>query len=238
MIIYGVNPVREALRSTHPPLRVWLEQKRDNPRQVEIARLADHLRIPLQRLPQLDRLTGSQEHQGCAADLGERGPLDLDDLPADCQRLVMLDGLQDPQNFGAALRVCEVFGVPDIIYHRGNSCGVTPAAIKASAGAFHHLRLYESNLNRACQRLHDLGYTLAILEAQGDLALPDWHPTGKVCLVMGSEGAGVRFNLRRQGDLRLSIPMAGKVDSLNVSCALAVALYQFTLGGQKQQAGG
>jgi len=230
MIIYGVNPVREALRAVPPlPVRVYLEASRSGPRAHEIRQLALRQGVALTTVDNLDRLTDSREHQGCAADLGERPPLTLDDLPDSTTRVVMLDGLQDPHNFGAALRVCEVFGVPEVIFHHGNSCGITPAAIKASAGAYAHLRLYESNLNRACKRLKERGFALAILAADGTIPLPAWRPQGKVCLIMGSEGEGVRHALRRLGDLTLAIPMRGRVDSLNVSNALAVALYQLSL---------
>ncbi len=223
MIFYGINPVAEALRARRLLSHVYLAAGKDSPRLRQIMADAQRLKVPVEAVADLDRRCGTREHQGVAAECPELGIAGLNESPT-APGLVMLDGLQDPQNFGAALRVCEVFGYPEVIYHRGNSCGVTPAAIKASAGAVFHLQLYESNLSRAAIRLQDWGYSVVVLEADAGQDLFTAELPDKYCLVVGSEGGGVRHVLQRRSDLQLRIPMRGRVSSLNVSCALAVAL--------------
>jgi 23S rRNA (guanosine2251-2'-O)-methyltransferase len=139
-------------------------------------------------------------------------------------RIVIFDGLQDPHNFGAALRVCECFGWTTVIFHKGNSCGVTPTAIKVSAGAYFHVDLYASNLNSAVRRLKDDGYAIWAFEGDGEAVLGEIEPPQKLALVIGSEGKGVRFAIKRLADTVVSIPLGGAVNSLNVSCALTSAL--------------
>lgn len=226
MIVYGINTVSEALHAGVPMKALYLQEGKDaNKRIAGILGAAQRLGIPVEPQPDLERLCGTREHQGLAAELGGNldRPLPLDPPPS--PHLVMLDSIQDPHNFGACLRVCEVFGFPHIIYHQGNSSGITPAAIKVSAGAAFHVKLYLSNLNRAVLALQERGYKILILDAAPeypslyDIVLPE-----KFCLVMGSEGEGVRHAIRRLADGGVRIPIRGRLDSLNVSCALSATL--------------
>lgn len=238
MVFYGVNPVIEALRSSRLPERIVIAAGKDNPRLLIVRRLAGEKGVAVEEHEHLEQLCRSKEHQGvCAWASGfDRG--ELSELPPEVDRLVMLDGLQDPHNFGAALRVCETFGCRHVVYHSGNSCGLTAAAIKASAGAAFHLTLYETRLNRAVKRLQEQECRLIVLEAKGDATIFEAELPPRWCLVVGSEGRGVRTAIRRQGDAVVRIPIHGRVNSLNVSCALSAALCEFSRRGPVPSAEG
>jgi 23S rRNA (guanosine2251-2'-O)-methyltransferase len=226
MIFYGINPVLESLRSPYTPERVYVEQGKgkSNPRINGIIKLARESGIVVETVADLRQLCRSSQHQGVAAEISGLGMRPLEEVSILGDQVLMLDSIQDPHNFGAALRVCDALGFPDVIYFKGNSSGVTPAAIKVSTGAVFHLNLFQSNLNRAIKRLKEAGYRIVVLEAEGDASIYDADYSGKLCLVMGSEGAGVRHNILRQADQVMSIPMSGHVTSLNVSCALTAVL--------------
>lgn len=232
LVFYGINPVFESLRSERLPSRIFLAEGKDaNPRLRKLVQLAGQRGVPVETVRHPEAICHSPDHQGVCASAANLAPQPLEALPADATRLVMLDGLQDPQNFGAALRVCDSFGFPHVLFHEGDSCGVTPAAIKASAGALFHVRLYESNVNRAIKFLKTAGYTLIVMEADAPKALWELELPPAFCVVVGSEGRGVRHLVRQHSDLQGRIPLRGKVTSLNVSCALSVALYEFARRG-------
>ena len=224
MIFYGINPLFEALHSPYEPGRILVERRKKGTRIGKLLRIAESRGIPVERVDSLDRTFRNQNHQGIAAEIPGFGEQPLKDTDVLNDRLLILDGLQDPHNFGAAARVCDAFGFTDILYHRGDSSGITPAAVKVSSGAVFHLRFFVSNLNKAVKKLKKDGYRLLALEAEGDVTIYDADYSGRIALVIGSEGRGVRFNIRRDADQILSIPMHGNVNSLNVSCALSSVL--------------
>ena len=226
MIFYGINPVLEARRSDRLPQTIYVAKGKNNPGINSITHLAKAKNVPVHRKDDIRKICASNEHQGVCAEITTIGVTNLfatDSMP---MRFVVLDSLQDPHNFGAALRVCEVFGFKDVIFHKGNSCGVTAAAIKASAGALFHINLYTANLNSAIKGLKAQGYSIVALDCEGEQCLFDFSMPEKFCLVMGSESKGVRFSILRQADSIIKIPMFGKINSLNVSCALSAVLHE------------
>lgn len=221
---YGINPVTEALRSSQPLLSITIAEGKQNPGLQKIRALARDAGIPVKQARNLDRLANNRGHQGVVAEIADDGVRGVPREGVGSDRIVIFDGIQDPHNFGAALRVCECFGWTKIIFHKGNSCGVTPTAIKVSAGAYFHVDLYASNLNSAVRRLQESGYTIWAFEGDGEAVLGEIEPPEKLALVIGSEGKGVRFAIKRLADAVVRIPLGGHVNSLNVSCALASAL--------------
>ena len=141
---YGINPVTEALRSPQVPYHITIASGKDNPGLSQIRALAREHGVPVSEARNLDQLAGNPGHQGVVAELAEDGVKGVPRDGVDTDRIIIFDGLQDPHNFGAALRVCECFGWTTIIFHKGNSCGVTPTAIKVSAGAYFHVKVYAS----------------------------------------------------------------------------------------------
>jgi len=230
MIIYGVNPVLEAIRS-HPERVHYVGVAREHggkvPRVVAEAKKAG---VPVRMLPaeQIDRLATHGVHNGVVADISSAGYSDLEevlDRPA-TNFVLILDGITDPQNFGAILRVADGFGVHLVVIPQHESVGLTPAAVKASAGATEWVPVAQvTNLARTIEALKKREYWIYGAAANGDP--PEAIDFGgKVALVMGSEGKGIRRNVLEHCDRAVTIPMSGHVGSFNVAAAAAVLCYE------------
>jgi len=177
----------------------------------------------------------ASDHRGVAAitgspkPIGERElaawPFALDDL------VVVLDGITDPQNLGAAARSAEAAGATMLVTRTRRAADVTPAAIRASAGALLHLTHARiANIARGLERLKDAGFTVVGLDEHADRTVFDAEPPeGRVAVVLGSEDAGLGRLTRAACDLLVRLPMRGRVGSLNASASLAAALYAFVL---------
>jgi 23S rRNA (guanosine2251-2'-O)-methyltransferase len=185
-------------------------------------------RAPVERVDRqrLDRLVGHEHHQGVIAEAAPFPYDGLDDLAGDL--LLVLDSLQDPQNFGTLLRTAQACGVSGVVIPEHRAVGVTPAVSNASAGAIEHLRVARvTNLARALESLERRNvwvYGLAV-EADQTFWTVDW--TTPAALVVGSEGAGLSRLVREKCDALVTIPMApGAVQSLNASVAGSIVLYE------------
>ncbi len=153
--------------------------------------------------------------------------------------VVLLDGVEDPQNLGAAARSAEASGVAMLITRTRRAAPVTPAAVRASAGALSHLpHARVANLTRAIERLHDVGFTVAGLdEHAGESIYGRPCPEGRLALVVGSEGSGISRLVREHCDLLVSLPMRGKVGSLNAAASLAAVLYGWVIASPQRRSG-
>lgn len=230
MIIYGLNPVLEAIRSHPERIRfVGVSREHGGKLQRAIAEAKDAGVGVRQMTPdQLQRLAGRGVHNGIVAEVSLSEYADFDEVVGEeSTRLVLiLDGITDPQNFGAILRVAEGFGVDLVVVPEHDSVGLTGAAVKASAGASEWVKVAQvTNLARTIERLQKDGYWVYGAGAGGDAPVAiDF--TGKVALVMGSEGKGIRRNVLEHCDRVVTIPMSGHVDSFNVATAAAVLIYE------------
>jgi len=230
MIVYGANPVLEAIRS-HPGRVRYVAIAREQ--SARLQRLADEAKqagvsVRVLPLPQIDKLAGRGVHNGVVAEMQEAAYADFDDVLArdETKFILILDGITDPQNFGAILRVADGFGVDLVVIPQHESVGLTPAAVKASAGASEWVSVAQvTNLSRAIERLKEKGFWVYAAAAGGDRA-DQIDFSGRVALVMGSEGKGVRRNVVEHSDRTISIPMFGHVDSFNVASAAAVLCYE------------
>jgi 23S rRNA (guanosine2251-2'-O)-methyltransferase len=174
-------------------------------------------------------MAGAQAlHQGVVALIRPPQPAAVEDVLADKPDPVLLvDGVTDPRNLGALLRSAEGAGAGAVIIARDRTARLTPAAIKASAGAWVHLRIAEcGNVARALDALKEAGYWVASLASDGVSTIYDLDTTRRLVIVVGSEGEGIREIVRKKSDFVVAIPMLGKVGSLNVSVAAAVALFE------------
>jgi 23S rRNA (guanosine2251-2'-O)-methyltransferase len=227
LVVAGVNPVLELLRSASAVDRVLLGP---GPRRDEV--LAECRRrglTPLQVDRQaLDRAAGRPGHQGAVAIAPGFRYADLGELQGDGSQLALvLDGVQDPRNLGAILRSARAAGVGAVVLPQDRSVGITPVVVGASAGALFGLRIVRvTNLVRAMQGLKDLGFWLVGLVPEASRSLYDLDLADRVALVVGGEGGGLRPLVRRTCDLEARIPMAPGVESLNVSVASGVALFE------------
>jgi 23S rRNA (guanosine2251-2'-O)-methyltransferase len=188
----------------------------------------------------LDRLVGKQRHQGVVARIEAYRYLSFAEMleriapPSIAERILILDGLTDPRNFGALLRTAEAAGVRHVVIPKDRSVEVTPLVAKASAGAAHHLNISKvTNLRRAISDLKKIGYWVAGLDAGSRESIYGRSYPSRLAIVLGNEGSGVRPINLRECDFLLSIPMVGKVPSLNVSVAGAVFLYELFRQSQK-----
>ena len=238
--VYGVNPVLEAIRS-HPRevVRVVVERSREGRRSQGAERVAEAaaaagVRVDDVSQGELDhrsRAHGrSAVHQGVGAELAELKYAGLEEV-LDAARgpafLLVLDGVTDPQNLGALIRSAHALGAHGVIVPKDRAAGITPAAAKASAGALEHCPLARvTNLVRALEQMKERGIWTVALAAEGDRELGSIDLKDPIALVLGSEGSGVRPLVRRTCDHVARIPMAGKVGSLFVAAAGAVALYE------------
>jgi 23S rRNA (guanosine2251-2'-O)-methyltransferase len=229
-VIYGVRPVIEALRS---PRREVFEV-REAAGTAEVAEAAAASGVPVKRVDRarIEELANGGVHQGIVARVGPYQYSGLDEILAAPDPLVLvLDGVTDPRNLGAILRAADGAGASGVVIPKNRAAGVTAAAVKASTGASEHARVArETNLRRAIDRMKKSG--LWVYAAEGGAEREGGTPyyaldlTGPVALVLGSEGRGIRRLVREGCDGAVSIPMLGAVESLNVSVAVAVLLYE------------
>ena len=229
MIVYGINPVLEALRAGR--VRAIRLGTASSVRTAEICRLAAAARTPVTRASTevLDRASGGAVHQGVVAEVTGPRPVTLDELidgviaPA---LLLVLDGIEDSQNLGAILRVAEASAVDGVIRQTRRAAPLGRVA-KTSAGALTHVRLASVvNIARAVTELTAAGIWTVGLEVDGDDLYDDLDLTLPTALVLGNEGRGLRRLVRERCDQVVSIPMLGRVNSLNVAVAAGVALFE------------
>jgi 23S rRNA (guanosine2251-2'-O)-methyltransferase len=230
MMIYGLNPVIEALRSQADRIQyIGISRQHGGKLQQAIAE-AKKRGVAIRHLTneQIERLVGRAVHNGIVAEISAGSYADFDDVVGrEATRFILiLDGITDPQNLGAILRVADGFGVDLVVIPEHESVGLTPAAVKASAGAAQWVPLAQvTNLARTIEALKKGGYWVYAAAAGGDPpAAIDF--TGKVALVLGNEGKGVRRNVLEHCDRVVTIPMSGHVDSFNVATAAAVLCYE------------
>jgi 23S rRNA (guanosine2251-2'-O)-methyltransferase len=234
-IIYGINTVRKALdKRPEQVLRIYLQRELGAKR---LARLADDLRrhrVAVERLTaeELATLTGSAAHQGVAAALTGAAALDdrgaLDYLAGIEKPLILLlDGVEDPRNFGACLRTADGAGVDLVATGRSRGVDITPVVSKVASGAAESQPIARvANLARFMSALSDLGIRIVgtVDDAPEELYACDL--TGPLAIALGSEGKGLRRLSREHCDSLVRIPMHGAVESLNVSVAAGVCLYE------------
>ena len=244
--LYGRHAVEEALRAGRRRIaRVLVAEggKRQRPGEQGMGRLggieetARAARIPVERVPgaRLDALTRvGHHHQGVVA---EATPFPYTPLPevvglcreAGARALVLvLDSIQDPQNFGSLLRSAEAVGVTAVVMLDRRQVEVTPAVVNASAGAVEHLHVcLANNLPRAIGELQEAGlWVYALQDEPGATLYTEADLRGSVGLVVGSEGQGVGRLVRERCDGAIALPMRGKVESLNAAVAGSIALYE------------
>jgi 23S rRNA (guanosine2251-2'-O)-methyltransferase len=223
--IYGVRPVIEALRSHRREVFEILDAAGNG----EVAEAAAASGVSVKRVPRarIEDLARGGAHQGVAARVGPYPYSDLDEILAAPDPLILiLDGVTDPRNLGAALRAADGAGASGVVIPKDRAVGVTAAAVKASAGASEHVPVArETNLRRAIDRMKAAGVWVYAAEV-GGTAYTGLDLAGPAALVFGSEGRGVRRLVREGCDGAVSIPMLGAVGSLNVSVAAAVLLYE------------
>jgi 23S rRNA (guanosine2251-2'-O)-methyltransferase len=236
-VLYGVHPVEEAVKAGRRRFdQVLVARERHDERVerlVELCRAAG-VRVRQESREQLTLMAQTPAHQGVVAMVHPQEFLAIEDLfeagaaKAGAARLVLaLDGVEDPQNLGALLRVADGAGVDGVVLTERRSAPLSPVAVKASAGATEHLRIARVvNLVRALEELKRQNLWIIGLDEKGTSDYDRFDLTGNCVIVLGREGAGLHELVKKTCDHLLRIPMAGGVSSLNVSAAGAVVLYE------------
>lgn len=229
MIVFGINPVLEALKGGR--VRELRVSQRADERLGRLLAAARQRNVPVYRVTaeELDRLSRKGVHQGVAAEVEERAAAALSDLLAGpaVPLLVVLDGVEDPHNLGAIARSVDAAGAGGLVVQERRSAALDGVAVKASAGALHHIRVAEVvNIARAIEELKEANVWVVGLAGEGDVPYTDVDFTLPTAIVLGAEGQGLRRLVRERCDRLVRIPLHGQIDSLNVSVAAGIVLFE------------
>jgi 23S rRNA (guanosine2251-2'-O)-methyltransferase len=228
--IYGINPVTEALRAKRvTAVRV---STRVDDRLAAIVRAAEQQGVPVRRATphELNRFASGGVHQGVVADVHDAISYSVEDLVATAASvplIVVLDGIEDPHNVGAILRTADAAGCDGIIRQSRHAARLDGAAAKASAGAVAHVKIADVvNISRSLDVLKQAGVWTVGLDGDAPRRYDEIDLRQPTAIVVGAEGTGLRRLVRERCDWLASIPMQGHVQSLNVSVATGIALFE------------
>jgi len=240
--IYGRNPVYEALRAKRRQAFQLLvaEGAKEKGRLAEIIQMARHQKVKVLSAPRKRLEKIAFNNQGVALEVNGYPYQSIHDiLDRATEReeppfVLLLDTLQDPQNFGTLLRTAEAVGVHGVVIPLARTAQVTAAAVNASSGASEHLLIAQANLAQAISNLKDAGAWIIGLEGSDQAQNPgEIELDGAVGIVVGSEGKGMRPLIRKSCDLLMKLPMQGQIESLNAAVAGSIALYLTYLARNK-----
>ncbi len=232
--IYSRNAVYETLRAKRRQVfEIQIAEGAQEKGKIEqILKLAKEQKTRVTRVPRgrLDKI--HENHQGVVADVGAYPYVDVIDIIDHASQkseppfVLILDSLQDPQNFGTLLRTAEAVGVHGIVIPLARTVEVTPSVVNASSGASEHMQIAQANLAQAIDTLKDAETWIVGLDQAGvKMEANSRHLRGALGLVVGSEGEGLRELTRKKCDIVLQLPMRGQIESLNAAVAGSVALY-------------
>lgn len=227
-MVPGRLPALACLQAKKRPVKkLYLYEKSQAAREFE--KLLPPDQIIYADRQRLDQLAGGVVHQGVVLHAEALPLLCLEEWLVHNDRpdciLLALDCIEDPQNFGAIVRSAAACGASGVLFQKDRAAPVSPASVKAAAGGMEYVDLIQvTNLSRSLQQLQEAGFWTAALDGEADTMLWDADLTGRIALVIGNEGAGVRRLVLKNSDFHLAIPLAGEVTSLNASVAAGIAL--------------
>ncbi len=235
-VVYGLHAVRHALlQSADKVTEIWVQEGKQESKNIKTL-LASAGSIPVHSVPKqtLDKLAEFGRHQGIALRQQKHPPglqVDLEDLLVDAYKskplFLILDGVQDPHNLGACLRTADAAGVKAVILPRDRAVGVTASVRKVASGAAENLPIIEvTNLARTLRQIRDAGVWVVGTSDRAEQTIYQLDLDRPLALAMGAEGMGIRENTRKQCDAIVRLPMQGVVESLNVSVATGICLYE------------
>jgi 23S rRNA (guanosine2251-2'-O)-methyltransferase len=234
-LIFGINPVQQLLANNPSKIiEIFISSGKDEKRTQAIIDAAKEQDISVQRIDvkKLDKWLEGQNHQGVVAKITATAILNEATLAELVKRaakplFLILDGVQDPHNLGACLRTADAVGVTAVIVPRDHAVGITPVVRKVASGAADTVPLVQvSNLARAMKELQDLGVWIIGTAEDSEQTIYQMDLKGAIAIVLGAEGEGMRQLTKKTCDFLAKIPMLGQVESLNVSVATGVCLYE------------
>lgn len=229
--IYGRNVVVSRLKEAKDIDEVFLLDTFKDKSVMDLL-LKSKAKVIRCKKSKLDTLAGNEFHQGIVAKIHTYNYYPFEELLNDVSNkenplIVILDCIEDPHNFGAILRSCEAMGVDGVVVPKHGACPLNSTVAKTSTGAIENVKVVEVvNLNNAIKRMKDEGFWIVGAEANNSVDYREIDYSGKIGLVVGSEGKGISRLVIENCDYKVKLPMVGKVNSLNVSVACAVLLYQ------------
>jgi 23S rRNA (guanosine2251-2'-O)-methyltransferase len=240
-VVVGRRPALEAVRAGAAVEVMVARGARSTAGLREVLAAARSAGVPVRSVSaeEVAALSAGARDQGVAARISPRGSMSEADLGdrawAEDAVVLALDGVEDPRNLGSIARTAEAAGAEALVLRAPRGSGPTPVAVRASAGALLHIPVAEvANLARALGRLKDAGFWVTGLDAEAEATIGKLRPPpGRLALVLGSEGRGLSRLVRRACDEVASIPMRGRVASLNVSVAAGIALFGYALGNRE-----
>lgn len=236
-LIYGIHPLSESLRQKGSRIKkIFIAKDKDTKHVKKILELASEKKIPvfLRGKNELDGLTGGKSHQGVIGFCKDYVYATIDDVIANCHKalegrslILILDSITDPQNLGSLIRTAHCCGANGVVIPENRAASITDVVMKASAGALQYIPVtMVKNLSIAIEYLKEKGFWIygADIGLQHSIHQIDY--VDHVGVVMGSEGRGIRFLVKKKCDFLFSIPMLGKIESFNVSVASGVILHE------------
>lgn len=235
-LIFGINPLLEALKaSKRRCYKIIIESGKSGAKIGSILHLSRSMKLRVEHLPKqvLQKKFAGLNHQGVIGYFAPKATLDLQELIHHSFKnnarptLVILDGVQDPQNMGAIIRSAEALGIQGLILPRHRSALLNETVAKCSAGAIEHLPIaIVNNLVQTIEELKKAEFWIVGVDAKGEKPCYDFKFDVAVALVIGGEEKGARPLVKKACDFSISIPMTGSLDSLNVSSASAILFYE------------
>ena len=224
MLVYGKNSCSFYLENKKNIKKLYLDRNYTNKHILEIINKLNIKPYFLTKT-ELDLMIDGN-HQGIIMDIGEYRYYDIDDIIKEDGFIVMLDHLEDTHNFGAIIRTCEAAGVDGIIIPKDRSVSVNSTVMKTSSGAATNMKIcMVTNLVQTINYLKDKGYYITSTDMDGE-NYTDISYTGSTCIVIGNEGKGVAHLVKKSSDYIASIPLLGKINSLNASVAAGILIYE------------
>jgi 23S rRNA (guanosine2251-2'-O)-methyltransferase len=233
--IEGKNPIMEALRAGHEITKIFVLKGEPGGPANDILKMAHQKGIPVSQvdIQVLNRMTVTRNHQGIIALAAAWDYASIDEIMKNSAGkgeppfLLILDGIEDPQNFGSIIRTAEAVGVHGIIIQERRAVGLTAAVARASAGAIEHIPVARvTNINKTIEMLKEQGIWFTGADTDGELEFQKANLHGPLGLVVGSEGKGISRLVKENCDQTVRLPLWGKLNSLNVSVATGVLVYE------------
>jgi 23S rRNA (guanosine2251-2'-O)-methyltransferase len=226
----GIHAVLEALRASKPLSRIAIAKGVGGRRIQEIIDLARERSVPVRFDPReaLDRLAGTEAHQGVVAIGANERVVELEDVVEGARLLVVLDGVEDPHNLGAIVRTAHAAGAAAVVIPGRRAAGLTETVSKAAAGALEHLPVARVvNISQTLESLKRRGFWIYGLDERGQETYDTTDYAQPTVFVLGAEGKGLHELVRKHCDVLVRIPLAGRIASLNVSVAAGIVLFEW-----------
>ncbi|MFC3931692.1 23S rRNA (guanosine(2251)-2'-O)-methyltransferase RlmB [Streptococcus dentapri] len=231
-LVYGVHAITESLQANMGN-KLYIQDDLRGKNVDRIKELAAEKKVAISWTPKknLSKMTDGAIHQGFVLRVSEFAYSELDDILKRAQTqenplILILDGLNDPHNFGSILRTADATGVCGVIIPKHRAVGVTPVVAKTSTGALEHVPIARvTNLSQTLDKLKGADFWIFGTDMDG-IPSDKWNTAGKLALIIGNEGKGISKNLKKQVDEMITVPMTGHVQSLNASVAAAILMYE------------